>query len=125
MRRTVLVGASLLRDAGAGVLDAVSELSAAQGQSAQLERELELARQQGRWLSDDERAELLIQDQRRAQRRRTLLLLAVAGPGLSSTVGDLAAARREQASLAAEVERLSTQLAVDGVMGEVGRNADV
>ena len=43
-----------------------------------------------------------------------LLLLAVAGPGLSSTVGDLAAARREQASLAAEVERLSTQLAVDG-----------
>ena len=78
MRRTVLVGASLLRDAGAGVLDAASELSAAQGQSAQLERELELARQQGRWLSDDERAELLIQDQRRAQRRRTLLLLAVA-----------------------------------------------
>ncbi|WP_246833810.1 hypothetical protein [Synechococcus sp. CB0101] len=78
MRRTVLVGASLLRDAGAGVRDAVSELSAAQGQSAQLERELELARQQGRWLSDDERAELLIQDQRRAQRRRTLLLLAVA-----------------------------------------------
>ncbi len=78
MRRTVLVGASLLRDAGAGVRDAVSELSAAQGQSANLERELELARQQGRWLSDDERAELLIQDQRRAQRRRTLLLLAVA-----------------------------------------------
>ena len=78
MRRTVLVGASLLRDAGAGVLDAVAELSAGQGPGANLERELDQARQHGRWLSDNERAELQLHDQRRAQRRRTLLLLAVA-----------------------------------------------
>jgi hypothetical protein len=76
MRHTVLVGASLLREASAGVLDAVAELAAPQGRSGNLEHELELARQQGRWLSDDERAELAVSEQRRAQRRRTLLLLA-------------------------------------------------
>ena len=38
--------------------------------------ELELARQHGRWLSDDERADLLLREQGRAKRRRTLLLLA-------------------------------------------------
>lgn len=78
MRRTVVVGASLLRDAGAGVLDAVAELSAVQGQASTLERELDQARQHGRWLSDDEQAELQLQRQRRAQRRRTLLVLAIA-----------------------------------------------
>ena len=78
MRRTVLVGASLLRDAGAGVLDAMAELSAAQGHAANLERELDQARQHGRWLSDEERAELQLQGQRQAQRRRTLLVLAAA-----------------------------------------------
>ena len=76
MRRSVLVGASVLRDASAGVLDAVAELAAPRVRSASLERELDLARQQGRWLSDDERADLLVSEQRRAQRRRTLLLLA-------------------------------------------------
>lgn len=76
MRRSVLAGASVLRDASAGVLDAVAELAAPQVRSASLERELDLARQQGRWLSDDERADLLVSEQRRAQRRRTLLLLA-------------------------------------------------
>jgi hypothetical protein len=76
MRRTVLVGASLLRDAGAGVLDAVAELSAAQAHAAKLERELDQARQHGRWLSDEERAELQQQGQHQAQRRRTLLVLA-------------------------------------------------
>ena len=76
MRRTVLVGASVLREASAGVLDAVAELAAPQIRSASLERELELARQQGRWLSDDERADLLVREQGRAKRRRTLLLLA-------------------------------------------------
>ncbi len=76
MRQTVLVGASVLREASAGVFDAVAELAAPQGRSSNLERELELARQQGRWLSDDERAELAASEQRRAQRRRTLLLLA-------------------------------------------------
>ncbi|MEY3544167.1 MAG: hypothetical protein RLZZ106_83 [Cyanobacteriota bacterium] len=76
MRQTVLAGASLLREASAGVLDAVAELAAPQGRSGSLERELELARQQGRWLSDDERAERAAREQRRAQRRRTLLLLA-------------------------------------------------
>jgi len=76
MRQTVLAGASLFRGASAGVLDAVAELAAPQGRSGSLERELELARQQGRWLSDDERAELAASEHRRAQRRRTLLLLA-------------------------------------------------
>lgn len=76
MRRSVLAGASVLREASAGVLDAVAELAAPQVRSASLERELDLARQQGRWLSDDERADLLVSEQRRAQRRRTLLLLA-------------------------------------------------
>ena len=76
MRRTVLIGASVLREASAGVLDAVAELAAPQIRSASLERELELARQQGRWLSDDERADLLVREQGRAKRRRTLLLLA-------------------------------------------------
>ena len=72
MRQTVLVGASVLREASAGVLDAVAELAAPQIRSASLERELELARQQGRWLSDDERADLLLREQGRAKRRRTL-----------------------------------------------------
>jgi hypothetical protein len=76
MRRSVLAGASVLREASAGVLDAVAELAAPQVRSASLERELDLARQQGRWLSDDERADLLVSEQRRAERRRTLLLLA-------------------------------------------------
>jgi hypothetical protein len=66
----------VLREASAGVLDAVAELVAPQIRSASLERELELARQQGRWLSDDERADLLLLEQGRAKRRRTLLLLA-------------------------------------------------
>jgi hypothetical protein len=76
MRRTVLVGATLLRDARAGVQDAVAELSAAHQTSAALERELDQARQQGRWLSDDERAELILQEQKRRQQRRSLFLLA-------------------------------------------------
>ena len=76
MRRTVLVGATLLRDARAGVHDAVAELSAAHQTSAALERELDQARQQGRWLSDDERAELILQEQKRRQQRRSLFLLA-------------------------------------------------
>ncbi len=76
MRRTVLVGATLLRDARAGVQDAVAELSAAHQTSAALERELDQARQQGRWLSDDERAELILQEQERRQQRRSLFLLA-------------------------------------------------
>ena len=77
MRQTVLVGASVLREASAGVLDAVAQLATPQSRSGSLERELELARQQGRWLSDDERAELAASEHRRAQQRRTLLLLAV------------------------------------------------
>jgi hypothetical protein len=76
MRRTVLVGATLLRDARAGVQDAVAELSAAHQTSAALERELDQARQQGRGLSDDERAELILQEQKRRQQRRSLFLLA-------------------------------------------------
>lgn len=76
MRRTVLVGATLLRDARAGVQDAVAELSATHQTSAALERELDQARQQGRWLSDDERAELILQEQERRQQRRSLFLLA-------------------------------------------------
>ena len=76
MRRTVLVGATLLRDARAGVQDAVAELSAAHQTSAAIERELDQARQQGRWLSDDERAELILQEQKRRQQRRSLFLLA-------------------------------------------------
>lgn len=53
-----------------------------------------------------------------------LLLLVAAGPGLSATLGDLAAARKEQSFLAAEVERLSTQLAVDGATrGELEQHA--
>jgi hypothetical protein len=76
MRRTVLVGATLLRDARAGVQDAVAEHSAKPKTSAALERELDQARQQGRWLSDDERADLILQEQKRRQQRRSLFLLA-------------------------------------------------
>ncbi len=78
VRRSVLIGASLLREAGAGVLDAVGELAdPRRTQQQRLQAELEQARQEGRWLSDDERAHRLAQQQRRSERRRVLLVLLV------------------------------------------------
>lgn len=78
VRRTVLVGVQLLRDVGAGVRDAAQELADPRiAHQRTHEQELELARQQGRWLSDAERADLDLVAQTRLQRRRTLLVLLV------------------------------------------------
>ena len=76
VRRSVLVGGSLLKDATAGVLDALRELSdPAHHSTAALERDLELARRHGRWLSDEERNQLALLEQQRWQRRRLWLVL--------------------------------------------------
>ncbi len=76
VRRGVLNAASLFRDVGAGVVDAARELASPDArQQSQLHDELELAQIHGRWLSDDEREQLHALALRRAQRRRTVLLL--------------------------------------------------
>ena len=78
VRRGVLSAAYLLREAGAGVLDAARELASPDArQQSQLHDELELACSHGRWLSDDEREQLQALNLRRAQRRRVLLVLLV------------------------------------------------
>lgn len=78
VRRSVVLGASLLREAGAGVLDAVGELADPhRAQQQRLHDELEQARREGRWLSDDERAHRLADQQRGSQQRRLLLVLLV------------------------------------------------
>lgn len=87
VHRAVLVGASALRDAGAGLRDGLQQLRedpALLDRRQALERELELARREGRWLSDDERQQLAVEQQqltdlaqREQRRRRSLLLLAL------------------------------------------------
>ena len=78
VRRSVLVGVQILRDVGAGVRDAAKELADPRiALQRTREQELELARQQGRWLSDAERDNLEQAAQGRLQRRRTLLVLLV------------------------------------------------
>jgi hypothetical protein len=78
VRRSVVLAGALLKDTTAGVLDALKDLSApGQHGSDALERDLELARRHGRWLSEDERAQLVLLEQQRLQRRRLWLLLLV------------------------------------------------
>jgi len=78
VRRSVKVCAGLVHEAAAGVLDAVGELSGRRASDHQmLEAELEQARRQGRWLSDEERAHRLEQEQRGAKRQRLLWVLLV------------------------------------------------
>ena len=78
VRRSVVLAGTLLRESSAGVVDALRDLSDPTGAAAAaLERDLELARRHGRWLSEAERAELALLEQRRGQRRRLLLLVLV------------------------------------------------
>jgi len=88
LRQAVVSGGSVLREAAGGLREGLQLLQTPPGpleRSSHLERELEEARAHGRWLSDDERAELAAEReaslQRRAaeqrQRRSLLLLLAV------------------------------------------------
>ena len=87
LRHAVVSGGSLLRDAAGGLREGLQLLQTPPGQRDalhHLELELEEARLQGRWLSDDERAELEAERQaelrRQAvevQQRRSLLVLLV------------------------------------------------
>lgn len=78
VRRSVLLAGTFLKESSAGVVDALREISDPQSAgAAALERDLELARRHGRWLSEAERAELALLQQRRGQRRRLLLLVLV------------------------------------------------
>lgn len=87
LRSAVVAGGGLLREAAGGIRDGLEQLQTDPSPSQRqlsLERELEQARRDGRWLSDDERQELLaerlhlqqgaIADQ---QRRRSLVILLV------------------------------------------------
>lgn len=87
LRSAVVAGGGLLREAAGGIRDGLVQLQAEPSPSPRqlsLERELEQARRDGRWLSDDERQELVAErlhlqqsalaDQ---QRRRSLLILLV------------------------------------------------
>lgn len=78
VRRSLLVGVRIVQNATAGVVDAAHELADPRVARRRLrDQELELAQQQGRWLSDDERAAAALAEQARLQRRRTLLTLLV------------------------------------------------
>lgn len=78
VRRSVLLGAQLLRETAAGVRDAARELAdPASARQRSHELELERARREGRWLSDAEREDLELAAQARDQRRRTLVVLLV------------------------------------------------
>lgn len=87
LRLAVVTGGSVLREAAGGLREGLQQLQAPPGQRDalhQLELELEEARRQGRWLSDDERAELEAGRQaelrRRAgeqRQRQSLLILLV------------------------------------------------
>lgn len=78
VRRSVLLGAQLLRETTAGVRDAARELAdPASARQRSHELELERARREGRWLSDAEREDLELAAQARDQRRRTLVVLLV------------------------------------------------
>jgi hypothetical protein len=87
LRSAVLAGGGLLREAAAGLREGLEQLQAMPAPSQRqlsLERELEQARCDGRWLSDGERQELLEEQERLRQsaladqqRRRSLLILLV------------------------------------------------
>lgn len=88
LRQVVVAGGGVLREAAVGLREGLQELQApvpGSGAVSALELELEEARAQGRWLSDEERAEraaereagLRRQEAARRQRRTLLGLLAV------------------------------------------------
>ena len=88
LRNAVVSGGSVLREAVCGVREGLQLLQTppqARDQLARLDRELEQARRDGRWLSDEERAELAAERQTslerletdRRQRRSLVALLAV------------------------------------------------
>lgn len=87
LRSAVLAGGGLLREAAGGIRDGLELLQAppaATERQLSLERDLEQARRDGRWLSDEERQELLEERDRlrrnaeaEQQRRRSLLMLLV------------------------------------------------
>ena len=87
LRSAVVSGGWLLREAAVGLREGLEQLQAPVETSQRqqnLERELEQARRDGRWLSDDERHELQAERERLQQRglaeqrqRRSLLTLLV------------------------------------------------
>jgi len=87
LRSAVLAGGGLLREAAGGIRDGLELLQAPPATTERqlsLERDLEQARRDGRWLSDEERQELLEERDRlrrnaeaEQQRRRSLLMLLV------------------------------------------------
>ena len=87
LRNAVVSGGMVLREAATGVregLDLLQTPVQERQRLAQLERELEEARLDGRWISDDERAELAAERQASLSRlqaeqrqRRSLLTLLV------------------------------------------------
>ena len=87
LRNAVVSGGSVLREAADGLREGLQLLQTSPQERerlARLERELEEARRDGRWLSDDERAEMAAEREdslrRRAgelRQRRSLLTLLV------------------------------------------------
>ena len=88
LRNIVVSGGSVLREAAGGVRDGLQLLQTPpqeRDRLTRLEQELEQARRDGRWLSDEERAELAAERQAslrrleadRRQRRSLLTLLVV------------------------------------------------
>ena len=95
LRNAVVSGGTVLRDAAGGVregLDLLQTPPQERDRLNRLERELEEARRDGRWLSDDERAELAAERDAALQRRDaelrqrrlllTLLVISVLLPPL-------------------------------------------
>jgi hypothetical protein len=77
-RRLVLGGAELLREARAGVREGFQELRDPNlRQRRELERELQLARRHGRWISESEQEDLQVQALQHSRERRKLLMLLV------------------------------------------------
>lgn len=77
-RRLVLGGAELLREARAGLGEGLQELrDPSLRQRRELERDLQLARRHGRWITEAEQQELQEQALLRSRQRRQLLLLLV------------------------------------------------
>jgi hypothetical protein len=92
VRQVVLLGGGLLSEAATGFREGLELLQRGPHAGADLEQELQLAREQGRWLSDEERheharAQALDQQSARTERQRRhglliLLVLAVLLPPL-------------------------------------------
>lgn len=78
MRSAVVTGGGLLREAAGGLREGLQQLQMEPEtvrRRITLEQELDEARREGRWLSDDERRELEAERLAQQQRRRSLLLL--------------------------------------------------